>query len=73
MAGHIGDAPVFSCQVILDLVYGIVLTVDCTDQHVVGDVIQVTTELQPWSSSTDVVCGAFALHLRRQKFRLFAQ
>lgn len=67
VSGHIRDSSVLSCQVVLDLVDGVVLAVDGTDQHVVGNVVQVAAELQPRSSSTDVVCGAFALHLSRQK------
>lgn len=67
VTGHIRDSSIFPCQVVLDLVDGIILTVDGTDQHVVGDVIQVAAELQPRSCSTDVVSGAFALHLWRQR------
>lgn len=67
MTGHIRNASVVPCKVVLDLVDGLVLTVDGTDQHVVGDVIEVTTELQPGSGSTDVVGGAFPLHLYRKK------
>lgn len=63
VAGHVWDASVVSGQVVLDLVDGVVLDVDCTDQHVVGDVVQMTAELQPRSCSTDVVCGTFALYL----------
>lgn len=67
VAGHIGNSSVFSCQVVLHLVNRIVLAVDRTDQHVVGDVIQMTTELQPRPGSADVVCGAFALHLQMKE------
>lgn len=63
VAGHIWDASVVSCQVVLDLVDGVVVTVDRTDQHVVGDVVQMAAELQPRPCSTDVVCGTLALHL----------
>ena len=63
VAGHVRDTSVISCQVVLDLVDGIVLAVDCADQHVVGDVVQMATKLQPRSCSTDVVCGTFALYL----------
>lgn len=67
MTGHVRDASVFSRQVVLDLVDGIILAVDGADEHVVGDVVQVAAELQPRSSSTDVVCGAFAFDLWRQR------
>lgn len=69
VTGDIRDASVLSCQVVFDLVDGIVLAVDGTDQHVVGDVVQVTAELQPRPGSADVVCGAFALHLQRRHKR----
>lgn len=69
MTGHVGDSSVLSGQVVLQLVDAVVLTVDRTDQHVVGDVIQVPAELQPGSGSADVVGGALALHLWRQRAR----
>lgn len=65
VTSHVRDSSILSCQVILDLVDSIVLAVDRTDQHVVGNVIEVTAELQPRSCGTDVVCGAFSLHLHR--------
>lgn len=34
-----------------------------TDEHVVGDVVQVPPVLEPWPSHADVVCGALALGL----------
>ena len=67
MTGNVRDTTIVARQVVLDLVDGIVLAVDGTNQHVVGDVVQVAAELQPRSSSTDVICGAFALHLQKQK------
>lgn len=67
MTGHVRDSSVFSRQVVLDLVDGIVLAVDGADEHVVGDVVQVAAELQPRSGSTDVVCSAFAFDLWRQR------
>lgn len=67
MTGHVRDSSIFSRQVVLDLVDGIVLAVHGADEHVVGDVVQVAAELQPRSGSTDVVCGAFAFHLWRQR------
>ena len=67
MAGHIGDTSVLSCQLVLDLVDGIVLNVDCTNQQIVGDVVQVAAEFQPGPSSTDVVCGALSLYLQQQR------
>lgn len=63
VTGDIRDSPVFSCQVVFDLVDGVVLAVDGADEHVVGDIVQVAAELQPRSSSTDVVSGAFSFYL----------
>lgn len=37
--------------------------VDGANEHVVGDVVEVTTVLKPWAGSTDVVSGALALCL----------
>lgn len=69
MAGHIRDTSVLSCQLVLDLVDGIVLDVDSTNQQIVGDVVQVATEFQPGPSSTDVVSGALSLYLQQQRKR----
>lgn len=65
MSCHIRDSSVLSRQVVLDLVDGVVLAVDGTNQHVVRDVIQVAAELQPRACGADVVCGAFPLYLQR--------
>ena len=43
--------------------YLAVLSVEGTNEHVVGDVIQVTSVLQPWACHGDVVSGALALGL----------
>lgn len=67
MAGHVGDSSVLSRQVVLDLVDAVVLAVDGGDQHVVGDVVQVTAELEPRPRGADVVGGALPLHLRGQE------
>lgn len=45
MAGDVRHTAVLSCQLVLDLVDAVVLNVDCSDQHVVRDVVKVTTEL----------------------------
>lgn len=66
MTGHIRDSSILSCQVVFDLVDSIILAVDRTDQHVVRDVVQVTAKFEPRPRSTDMVCGAFSLHLQRQ-------
>lgn len=66
MASNIRHASVLSRQLVLDLVDGVVLDVDRTDQQVVGDVVQVSAELQPRSGGADVVSGALSLHLQHQ-------
>jgi len=43
--------------------YLAVLSVEGTDEHVVGDVVQVTSVLQPGACHGDVVSGALALGL----------
>lgn len=67
VAGHVRHTSVFSRQLVLDLVDGIILNVDRPDQHVVGDVVQVAAELQPGAGGADVVRGALALHLRKRR------
>jgi hypothetical protein len=49
--------------VVLDLVGFLVGLVDGTNQHVVGDVVKVTTVLQPGTGHGDVVGGGLALGL----------
>lgn len=67
MAGHIWHTSVLSCQLVLNLVDGIVLNVDGTDQQVVGDVVQMTAEFEPGAGGTDVVGGALPLHLQQRR------
>lgn len=67
VAGHIGHTSEFPCQQVLDLIDSVVVNVDCADQHVVGDVVEVAAEFQPGSGSTDVVGGALPLHLQRRE------
>lgn len=69
MASHIRHTSKVSRQQVLDLVDAIIVNVDCTDEHVVGDVVQVAAELQPGPGSTDVVSGALPLHLQRRRER----
>lgn len=63
MPGDVRDSSILSGQEVLDLVDGIVFAVNSTNQQVVGDVVQVATELKPRACSADVVSGALALHL----------
>lgn len=73
MASHVRHAFIFSSQLVLDLVDGIILTVHSTNQQIVGDVIQVAAEFQPGPSSTDVVSGALPLHLQHSKTKQTGQ
>jgi hypothetical protein len=63
ITGNVRDGTVLAGEVVLDLVGLAVLLVDGTDQHVVGDVVQVATVLQPGTSHRDVVSGGLALAL----------
>lgn len=63
VTGSSGDGIVLLGEVVLDLVGLTVLLVGGTDQHVVGDVVQVATVLQPRASHGDVVSGGLALAL----------
>lgn len=40
---------------------------DVPDEHIVGYVVQVSPELEPGSSSRDVIGGAFAAHLNKYR------
>lgn len=63
VTGNVRDGTVLAGEVVLDLVGLAVLLVDGTDQHVVGDVVQVTAVLQPGTSHGDVVSGGLTLAL----------
>lgn len=63
VASSSGDGIPLASDGVLDLVGLAVGSVGGTDQHVVGDVIQVTTVLQPWASHGDVISGGLALSL----------
>ena len=66
LASHVRHPPVLPSQLVADAVDGLVLHVDGSDQQVVGNVVQVTTELEPGAGGTDVVCGALTFHLGRE-------
>jgi hypothetical protein len=61
---YLGDGSVVSCDVILDLVDLVVLRVDGSNEHVVGDILQVTAELQPGPGGGNVVGCALSFYLR---------
>lgn len=54
---------VLASEGVLDLVGFTVLSVDSTNKHVVGDVVKMSTVLQPWASHGDVIGGGLALAL----------
>ena len=61
--GHVRDLSLRSSEEVLDAVDLAIVAVDGTDEHVVGDVVKVTTVLEPLASGRDVVGGALALDL----------
>lgn len=63
VTGSSRDSIIFTSDGVLDLVGLAVLLVDGTDKHVVGDVVQVSTVLQPGTSHGDVISGGLALAL----------
>lgn len=63
VTGSGGDGVVLLGEAVLDLVGLTVLGVGGTNQHVVGDVVQVATVLQPRASHGDVISGGLTLTL----------
>lgn len=63
VTGNGGDGTPLTSGEVLDLVGLAVGGVDGTDQHVVGDVVKVTTVLEPGTGHGDVVSGGLALSL----------
>ena len=64
---NIGNRAVLAVEGVLDFVGLAVLSVDSTNQHVVGDVVQVSTVLQPWSGHGDVVGSGLSLALDQDR------
>ena len=52
LAGSVRNRFKFAVKHVLDRIGFAVFNVNGTDQHVVGNVVQVTTILEPWTSST---------------------
>ena len=63
VASGIWDTGPLTSGEVLDLVGLTVGLVGGTDQHVVGDVVEVTTVLQPWTGHRDVISGGLTLAL----------
>lgn len=67
VTGNTGNSAELTGSEVLDLVGLAVGGVDGTDQHVVGDVVQVTTVLQPGTGHGDVVSGGLTLSLDQNR------
>jgi hypothetical protein len=63
LSGNVWDTTSFASSPVADVVHLFVLRVETSDEEVVGDVVEVTSELEPWTSSGDVVSGALAFDL----------
>lgn len=63
LSGNVWNATSFTSSPVADVVHLLVLGVETGDQEVVGDVVEVTSELEPWASSGDVISGALAFDL----------
>merc|ERR1719487_1488966 len=63
VTGNTGNGAELTSGEVLNVVGLAVGGVDGTNQHVVGDVVQVTTVLQPGTGHGDVVSGGLALSL----------
>jgi len=63
LSGDVWNASSFASSPVADVVHLVVLRVKTGDQEVVGDVVEVTSELEPWASGGDVIGGAFAFDL----------
>lgn len=50
-------------HLVLNTVDLAILYIKCANEHVIGDVVQVATVLEPGPGHTDVVSCALALHL----------
>lgn len=65
VASNLGHIAPCVGTLVLDLVHLVVLGVGGTNEHVVGDVVQMTTVLQPGTGSRDVIGGALSLNLNQ--------
>lgn len=67
VTGNGGNSVVLTSGDVLDLVGLTVGLVDGTDEHVVGDVVQMTTVLEPGTGHGDVISGGLALGLDQDR------
>lgn len=63
VTGNIRDSATLTSKLVSNVVGLAVLSVDGTNQHVVGDVVEMATVLEPRTSHRDVVSGGLALAL----------
>src|SRR5687768_9788332 len=57
---------IFACDLVLHQICLIIEIVDCPDQHIVRNVIEMTAILQPWTSHRDVIRCTFSFYLDQQ-------
>lgn len=62
-ASDVWNASPLASQLVLDLVHFVVLSIGGADEHVVGDVVQVTAILQPRAGGGDVIGCALSFDL----------
>lgn len=67
VASDIRHSIILSSKMILNFVDCVILCVNSTDQHIVRDVVEVTTEFQPGTGGTDVIRSALSLHLKHSE------
>merc|ERR1719244_2353929 len=63
LCGYFRNSTISSCLLVFHLVHLLVLSIDCSDEKIVADVLQVTSVLEPRSCCRDVICGALADNL----------
>jgi len=63
LSGDIWDATSLTSSPVADVVHLFVLGVETSDQEVVGNVVQMTSELEPWAGSGNVIGCALAFDL----------
>merc|ERR1719244_1872441 len=60
LCGYLRNSTISSCLLVFHLVHLLVLSIYCSDEKIVADVLQVTSVLEPGSCCRDVICGALA-------------
>ena len=65
MLADVGERAGGAVELVLALTDGIIEGVDRTDEHVAGDVLEMTAVLEPRSGGRDVIGGALAFGLHQ--------